>query len=153
MNLENSGFMDIALEEARKSSVLGEVPVGAVIVANGSIVAKAGNQIIKNCDPSAHAEILAIRRACEVLKTERLVGCDLYVTLEPCAMCAGAISLARIKRLYIGATDKKGGAVLNGVKFYSDSTCHHRPEVYSGFLETESAKLLKQFFATKRLKE
>ena len=153
MNLEESGFMDVALEEARKSSVLGEVPVGAVIVANGSIVAKAGNRIIKNCDPSAHAEILAIRRACEVLKTERLVGCDLYVTLEPCAMCAGAISLARIKRLYIGATDKKGGAVLNGVKFYSDSTCHHRPEVYSGFLETESAKLLKQFFATKRLKE
>ncbi len=153
MNLENSGFMDVALEEARKSSVLGEVPVGALIVADGSIVAKAGNRIIKNCDPSAHAEILAIRRACEVLKTERLVGCDLYVTLEPCAMCAGAISLARIKRLYIGATDKKGGAVLNGVKFYSDSTCHHRPEVYSGFLETESAKLLKQFFATKRVKE
>ena len=153
MNLEESGFMDVALEEARKSSVLGEVPVGAVIVANGSIVAKAGNRIKKNCDPSAHAEILAIRSACEVLKTERLVGCDLYVTLEPCAMCAGAISLARIKRLYIGATDKKGGAVLNGVKFYSDSTCHHRPEVYSGFLETESAKLLKQFFATKRLKE
>ena len=150
MPIQVSNFMNLALEEARNSEKLGEVPVGAVIIANGSIVAKAGNRIIKNRDPSAHAEILAIRSACEKLNSERLVGCDLYVTLEPCTMCAGAISLARIKRLYIGATDPKGGAVLNGVKFFSDSTCHHRPEVYSGFLETESMNLLKQFFKKKR---
>ena len=144
--------MTVALEEAQKSEKLGEVPVGAVIVSNGSIIARAGNRVIQNCDPSAHAEILAIRRACEAMKSERLVGCELYVTLEPCAMCAGAISFARIKRLYIGASDQKGGAVLNGVKFFNDPTCHHYPEVYPGFLEMESMELLKKFFLDRREK-
>ena len=147
---KTDSFMDVALEEARKAESLGEVPVGAVVVSEGSIIAKAGNQILENLDPSAHAEIIVIRKACEVLKTERLIECDLYVTLEPCVMCAGAISLARIRRLYFGATDKKGGAVLNGVKFFNSPTCHHQPEVYSGLLEIESMNLLKKFFAAKR---
>ena len=150
MNSLNVGFMKVALQEAYKAESLGEVPVGAVIVSEGSIIAKAGNRVLENQDPSAHAEIIAIRKACEVLNSERLIECDLYVTLEPCVMCAGAISFARIRRLYIGATDKKGGAVLNGVKFFNSPTCHHKPEIYSGFQEIESMNLLKKFFATKR---
>ena len=150
MTFLEDGFMDIALEEARKAESLGEVPIGAVVVSEGSIIAKAGNRVLEKLDPTAHAEIIAIRKASEVLNSERLIECDLYVTLEPCVMCAGAISLARIRRLYFGATDKKGGAVVNGVKFFNSPTCHHQPEVYSGFLEIESMNLLKTFFAAKR---
>ncbi|EAU41749.1 CMP/dCMP deaminase, zinc-binding protein [Fulvimarina pelagi HTCC2506] len=143
-------FMDEALEEARRAATRGEVPVGAVIVRDGEIIAKAGNETRAAKDPTAHAELLAIRRACLALEAERLTDCDLYVTLEPCAMCAGAISFARIRRLYFGAADPKGGAVENGARFFSQSTCHHAPEIYSGLSETASADLLKAFFAERR---
>ncbi|MEN3794135.1 nucleoside deaminase [Fulvimarina sp. MAC3] len=143
-------FMEEALKEARRAATHGEVPVGAVIVRNGVIVSRAGNETRAGNDPTAHAEILAIRRACLVLEAERLIGCDLYVTLEPCAMCAGAISFSRIRRLYFGASDEKGGAVDHGARFFSQPTCHHAPEVYSGLSETASAELLKRFFADKR---
>ncbi|MDY8109326.1 nucleoside deaminase [Fulvimarina sp. 2208YS6-2-32] len=143
-------FMDEALEEARAAALRGEVPVGAVIVRNGDVVARAGNETRARNDPTAHAEILAIRRACSALAAERLTGCDLYVTLEPCAMCAGAISFARLRRLYFGAADAKGGAVESGGRFFAQPTCHHAPEVYSALSETESAALLKTFFAARR---
>lgn len=143
-------FMDEALNEARRAATRGEVPVGALVVRNGEIVARAGNETRAGNDPTAHAEILAIRRACSALNVERLTDCDLYVTLEPCAMCAGAISFARIRRLYFGASDEKGGAVEHGARFFSQATCHHAPEVYSGLSERASADLLKQFFAEKR---
>ena len=139
--------MDVALAEAREAASRGEVPVGAVVTKAGQIVASAGNRTRELRDPTAHAEILAIRRACEVLNSERLSDCDLHVTLEPCGMCAGAISFARIARLYYGTADEKGGAVENGVRFFSSPTCHHSPEVYSGICELESSQLLKQFFA------
>ncbi len=142
--------MKIALEEAEAAQARGEVPVGAVIVLNGSVIAKAGNRTRELNDPTAHAEILAIREACSVLGDERLAGSDLYVTLEPCAMCAAAISFARTGRLYFGAGDPKGGAVENGVRFFSSPTCHHAPEVYSDICEQEASRLLKQFFAEKR---
>jgi tRNA(adenine34) deaminase len=142
--------METALEEARLAAARGEVPVGAVIVRDGAIVAHAGNRTLADHDPTAHAEIVAIRMACEALGSERLPGCDLYVTLEPCPMCAGAISFARIRRLYFGASDPKGGAVENGVRLYSDPTCHHRPEVYGGFSESESSLLLRDFFRERR---
>jgi tRNA(Arg) A34 adenosine deaminase TadA len=139
-----------ALDEAREAAARGEVPVGAVVVKDGRVVAAAGNAPLALHDPTAHAEILAIRRACEALGDERLSGCDLYVTLEPCTMCAAAISFARIRRLYFGASDPKGGAVENGVRFFSAPTCHHAPEVYGGLRESEAGELLKGFFATRR---
>jgi tRNA(adenine34) deaminase len=143
--------MDQALEQARAAAARGEVPVGAVIVCDGRVVAVTGNRMRELADASAHAEMLAIRQASAVLGSERLTGCDLYVTLEPCTMCTAAISFARIRRLYYGAADEKGGAVEHGVRFFSAATCHHAPEVYSGIGERESAALLKGFFAERRL--
>jgi tRNA(adenine34) deaminase len=142
--------MTIALAQAREAAACGEVPVGAVIVKDGRIIAAAGNRPRSLQDPTAHAELLAIRRACETLSDERLSGCDLYVTLEPCAMCAAAISFARIRRLYFGASDPKGGAVEHGVRFFAAATCHHAPEVYGGIRESEASELLKSFFAGRR---
>jgi tRNA(adenine34) deaminase len=142
--------MDIALGEARAAQSRGEVPVGAVIVRGGEILAKAGNRTVVDKDPTAHAELLAIRAAARALNSERLTACDLYVTLEPCAMCAAAISFARIRRLYYGAADPKGGAVDNGVRFFASPTCHHRPDVYGGMNESEAGTLLKEFFVARR---
>jgi len=142
--------MSVAFAEARAAAARGEVPVGAVIVKDGRVVARAGNRPREMRDPSAHAEMLAIRRACEALDDERLSGCDLYVTLEPCTMCAGAISFARIRRVYYAAHDPKGGAVDNGVRFFDQPTCHHAPEVYGGIRESEAAALLKAFFEERR---
>lgn len=143
---ERNTFMQAALAEAEAAALRGEVPVGAVIVQKGQIIAQAGNRTLERKDPTAHAEILAIRAAGEVLQSERLTGCDLYVTLEPCPMCAAAISFARIRRLYYGAGDPKGGAVDNGVCLYHQATCHHAPEVYGGFDERAAGALLKAFF-------
>jgi tRNA(adenine34) deaminase len=145
-----SSFMDLALKAAEKAGIAGEVPIGCVIVLNGEVIATAGNRTLTDGDPTAHAEILAIRQATEVTGSERLVDCDLYVTLEPCTMCAGAISLARIRRLYYGATDPKGGAVESGVRFFAQPTCHHAPEVYSAVGESEAAMLLREFFKVRR---
>lgn len=142
--------MDLAFEEARAAAARGEVPVGCVIVAEGVVVAQAGNRTIEDTDPTAHAERLAIRAAAVALGSERLTSCDLYVTLEPCTMCAAAISLARIRRLYYGAGDPKGGAVEHGVRFFTAPTCHHRPEIYGGMGEAEASALLRQFFAVRR---
>lgn len=142
--------MQIALAEARAAADRGEVPVGAVVVRDGLILSRAGNRTLADRDPTAHAEMLAIRQACAVLGSERLPGCDLYVTLEPCPMCAAAISFARIRRLYFGASDIKGGAVENGVRLYADPSCHHRPDVYGGLSETASAELLRDFFRDRR---
>ena len=143
-------FMDIALDEARAAQAAAEVPVGCVIVRDGAVVARAGNRTLRDRDPTAHAELLAIRQAAAALGTERLTDCDLHVTLEPCAMCAAAISFARIRRLYYGAADPKGGAVDNGVRFFASPTCHHRPEVYGGIGESEAAALLRDFFKARR---
>lgn len=142
--------MEIALDEARAAAAMGEVPVGAVVVLNNQVIAKTGNRTRSFNDPTAHAETLAIRMACEKLKQDRLEGCDLYVTLEPCTMCAGTISHARLRRLYFGAVDEKGGAVVSGVQFFKAPTCHHAPDVYSSIGENESAAMLKSFFETKR---
>ena len=142
--------MGLALDEARQAAARGEVPVGAVIVRGGQVVATAGNRPRELNDPTAHAEMLAIRQACAVLSDERLTGCDLYVTLEPCTMCAGAIAFARIRRLYFAAHDVKGGAVENGVRFFRAPTCHHAPEVYGGLREGEAVGLLRDFFAGRR---
>jgi len=142
--------MDQAFEAAKKAGETGEVPVGAVIVRDGKILAIAGNRTLIDRDPTAHAEVLAIREAAKKIGSERLIGCDLYVTLEPCAMCAGAISFARIRRLYYGAADNKGGAVDHGPRFFAQPTCHHAPEVYGGIGETQSAELLKTFFMQRR---
>ena len=143
-------FMQFALEEAHAAAARGEVPVGCVIVRDGQVIARAGNRTLADKDPTAHAELLAIRQAAAALGSERLADCDLYVTLEPCAMCAAAMSFARIRRLYYGAGDPKGGAVDNGVRFFSAPTCHHRPEVYGGINESESGSLLKKFFQARR---
>jgi tRNA(Arg) A34 adenosine deaminase TadA len=143
-------FMSIALEEARAAAALGEVPVGAVLVAEGRILARTGNRMITQNDPTAHAEMLALRAGAALIGSARLDAAHLYVTLEPCAMCTGAIALARIARLYYGAPDPKGGAVEHGPRFFSQATCHHRPDVYSGFAEEESARLLREFFAARR---
>ena len=143
-------FMEQALAEARAAAQGGEVPVGCVIVRDGAVIARGRNATIAARDPTAHAEMLAIRAAAAALASERLVDCDLYVTLEPCPMCAAAISFARIRRLYYGAADPKGGAVENGVKLYASPTCHHRPEVYAGIAEREAAALLKDFFRARR---
>lgn len=142
--------MEMALEEARAAGERGEVPIGAVVVLDGAVVGSSGNRTRELNDVTAHAEIAAIRMACEELGQERLTGADLYVSLEPCAMCAAAISFARIRRLYYGAEDPKGGAVDSGVRFYAQPTCHHAPDVYSGLNETEAADILRTFFAGKR---
>jgi tRNA(adenine34) deaminase len=142
--------MDLALEQARAAAAAGEVPIGCVITRDGAVIARAGNRTIAERDPTAHCEMVAIRAAARALGSERLSDCDLYVTLEPCAMCAGALSLARIRRLYYAAPDPKGGAVDNGVRFFASPTCHHRPEVYPGIGEAEAAALLKDFFRERR---
>jgi tRNA(adenine34) deaminase len=143
-------FMDLALKTAENAAKAGEVPVGAVIVRDGEVIASAGNRTLTDHDPTAHAEIVALRAAAKLLGSERLSDCDLYVTLEPCTMCAAAISFARIRRLYFGAMDPKGGAVDSGVRFFASSTCHHAPEVYSAVGESESAALLREFFKARR---
>ena len=146
-------YMNVALEEAAKALERGEVPIGAVIVENsGNIVARAGNETRARLDPSAHAEVLAIREACTVLKTERLVNCDMYVTLEPCAMCAALIANARIRRIYFAASDPKSGGIQQGARIFDRKQTHHVPEVYSGIGEEKAAKLLRNFFSKKRLK-
>src|SRR6201991_3791619 len=143
-------FMDLALEQAQIAEAFGEVPIGCVIVRDGKVLARAGNRTLTDRDPTAHAEILAIREAARVIGSERLVDCDLYVTLEPCTMCAAAISFARIRRLYYGAADPKGGAVDSGVRFFASPTCHHAPEIYSSVGEREAAALLREFFKARR---
>ncbi len=143
-------FMDLALDEAHAAAATGEVPIGCVIIHDGDLIAQAGNRTLADRDPTAHAEIVAIRQTAAALGTERLTDCDLYVTLEPCAMCAAAISFARIRRLYYGAPDPKGGAVESGVRFFEQATCHHRPEVYGGIGEVEASALLKDFFRARR---
>jgi tRNA(adenine34) deaminase len=142
--------MDLAIAEARAAQAAGEVPIGCIIVRDGLVLARAGNRVLRDKDPTAHAETLAIRQAAIATGTERLVDCDLYVTLEPCAMCAAAISFARIRRLYYGAVDPKGGAVESGVRFFSAPACHHRPEIYGGIGASEAAAMLKEFFRALR---
>jgi tRNA(adenine34) deaminase len=143
-------FMDLALAEAEAAGKRGEVPVGCVVVQAGNVVASAGNRTLADKDPTAHAELLALREAASAIGDERLTDCDLYVTLEPCAMCAAAMSFARIRRLYYGAADPKGGAVESGVRFFSQPTCHHRPEIYGGIGAAGAAALLKEFFLARR---
>ena len=141
---------DLAFAEARKAAARGEVPVGAVIMHNGVVLGAGGNQTLADHDPTAHAEMVAIRAACKAIGSERLMQCDLYVTLEPCAMCAAAISFARIRRLYYAAPDEKGGAIEHGPCFFTQPTCHHVPDVYAGLRETEAAELLRDFFQARR---
>lgn len=149
--IDDFPFMRQALQEARFASARGEVPIGAVIVGpKGRIVAAAGNDIVGPKDPTGHAELIAIRKAADILQSERLEGCDMYVTLEPCAMCAQAIAFARIRRLYFGAEDPKGGGVTVGARIFEQSTTHHKPEIYGGILENEAAQLLRDFFAERR---
>ena len=143
-------FMDLALKQAQIAGTSGEVPIGCVIVRDGKVIAEAGNRTLTDRDPTAHAEILAIRDAARAFGSERLGDCDLYVTLEPCTMCAAAISFARIRRIYYGASDPKGGAVDSGVRFFASPTCHHAPEVYPSVGESEAAALLKDFFKARR---
>ena len=146
-------YMDDALEEAAEALERGEVPVGAVIVeASGNIIARAGNETRARLDPSAHAEVLAIRKACNTLKTDRLVDCDMYVTLEPCAMCAALIANARIRRIYFAASDPKSGGIQQGARVFDHEQTHHIPEIYPGIGEEKAVQLLKIFFATKRVK-
>lgn len=147
---ETNAFMARALAEAQAAGERGEVPVGAVVVLNGEVIASAGNRTRELCDVTAHAEVMAIRDASKALGQERLTGADLYVTLEPCTLCAAAISFARIRRLYYGAEDPKGGGVHHGARFYTQPTCHHAPDVYSGIAETDAARLLLEFFAERR---
>ena len=143
-------FMDLALKAAENAGKSGEVPIGCVIVLNSQVVATAGNRTLTDRDPTGHAEVLAIRQASQIIGSERLIDCDLYVTLEPCTMCAGAISFARIRRLYYGASDPKGGAVDSGVRFFASPTCHHAPEVYPSVGESKAATLLRDFFKARR---
>lgn len=151
MAVESNHYMAAALDEARLAAVRGEVPVGAVIVdASGVIIARAGNRVVEGRDPTAHAELLAIRQAAAALGSERLSDCDLYVTLEPCAMCAQAIAFARLRRLYYGADDPKGGGVIHGARIFTQPTCHHKPEVYGGIGERAASAILKDFFAARR---
>jgi cytosine deaminase len=142
--------MEIALAEARAAALRGEVPVGAVVVRDGAMLARAGNRSRAAADVTAHAEIEVIREASRLLGSDRLAGCDLYVTLEPCTMCAAAISFARVRRLYYGASDPKGGAVESGVRFYASPTCHHAPDVYSGLSDVEAGEILRAFFRDRR---
>ena len=152
MSADAATYMEQALAQARTAAARGEVPVGAVVVEPSAalVLAVAGNRTEADADPTAHAEMLAIRAACAVLGTPRLEGCDLYVTLEPCTMCAAAISFARIRRLYFGAYDPKSGGVEHGARFFNRETCHHRPEVYGGIEEGAASLLLKDFFASRR---
>ena len=150
---QTNQFMALALDEARAAGARGEVPIGAVVVFDNAVIAKAGNRTREDNDVTAHAEVVAIRLAAATLGNERLMGADLYVTLEPCTMCAAAISFARIRRLYYGAEDPKGGAVDNGVRFFSQPTCHHSPEVYSALAESEASDILKDFFRARRVDE
>lgn len=144
-------YMDLALKVACEAAAAGEVPIGAVLVApTGAVVSAAGNRTLELKDPSAHAEILVIREGCRQHGSDRLPGFDLYVTLEPCPMCASIISFARICRLYYGASDPKGGGIEQGARIFSQPTCHHRPEIYSGLGDVEAARLLKTFFAARR---
>ena len=143
-------FMELALDEARKAQDAGEVPIGCVIVRDGTVIAAAHNRTLTDRDPTAHAEMIAIRAAARQLGSERLPDCDLHVTLEPCAMCAAAISFARVRRLYYGAPDPKGGAVDSGVRFFASPTCHHRPDVYGGISGAASATMLRGFFEERR---
>ena len=143
-------FMDLALGEAEAAGGRGEVPVGAVVVSAGLVIASAGNRTRELYDVTAHAEVLAIRAAAQALKSERLTDCDLYVTLEPCSLCTAAVSFARIRRLYYGAGDPKGGGVEHGIRFFGAPTCHHAPEVYAGIGETAAAGLLRNFFRDRR---
>ena len=145
-----TSFMDMALDEARDAGRRGEVPVGCVLVRGDEVVARAGNRTLAERDPTTHAEMLTIRQAAYRLDSERLDGCDVYVTLEPCAMCAAALSFARIRRLYFGASDPKGGAVENGVKFFASASCHHRPQIYGGLADAAAGELLKKFFEARR---
>ena len=145
-----NNHMDAAIAQAKAAALRNEVPVGAVLVKDGEIIARAGNQVLELKDPSAHAEILVIRQAAKILCSERLIECDLYVTLEPCPMCAAAISFARIRRLYFGAEDVKSGGVENGVRLFNHATCHHAPEIYSGIQAQVCGDMLKEFFAKKR---
>lgn len=142
--------MSCAFFEARAALERGEVPIGAVIVRDGAIVSRAGNQTLRDKDPTAHAEVLAIRRACRAEDSERLSGCDIYVTLEPCAMCAAAISFARLRRLYFAAPDPKGGGVEHGPRFFAQPACHHVPEIYAGLRASEAAAMLTAFFMARR---
>lgn len=142
--------MELALNQARLAAARGEVPVGAVVSKDGVLLAADGNRTRELNDPTAHAEVLVIRQVAALMRSERLLGCDLHVTLEPCAMCAGAISFARIGRLYYAASDPKSGGVENGGRFFSQATCHHAPEIYSGISETEASALLRDFFKAKR---
>ena len=151
MTNRETEFMTLALVEARAAAGRGEVPVGAVVVdASGAVIGRAGNRVEADNDPSAHAEMLAVRQACRIQGAPRLDDCDLYVTLEPCAMCAQVISAARIRRLYFGAYDPKSGGVEHGATVFRHATCHHAPEVYGGIDETEAAEMLKAFFAERR---
>jgi tRNA(adenine34) deaminase len=143
-------FMDLALDEARAAAAAGDVPVGCVIVRDRDVVARAHNRTIADRDPTAHAEMLAIRAAAAAIGSERLIDCDLHVTLEPCPMCAAAISFARIRRLYYAASDPKGGAVDNGVRLFASATCHHRPDVYGGIGEAQASALIRDFFRARR---
>ncbi|MDQ0511080.1 nucleoside deaminase [Ancylobacter amanitiformis] len=142
--------MDLALAEAGKAGARGEVPVGAVLVRDGVVIAADGNRTRERADPSAHAEMLVVRAAAALIGSDRLPDCDLYVTLEPCTMCAGLIAWARLRRLYYGAADPKGGAVESGVRFFAQPTCHHRPDIYGGLGERAAAQLLRDFFAGRR---
>ena len=148
--MKQNGFMDAAFAEAEAASARGEVPIGAVVVIDGGIVARAGNRTRELNDPTAHAEILAIREACRMLQSERLPEANLYVTLEPCPMCAAAMSFARVRRLYFGALDEKGGAVISGGRYFSQPTCHHAPEIYPGMSEMRAARMLRDFFEAMR---
>lgn len=150
LSMISKGYMDLALEEARAAADRGEVPVGAVIVRDGVVLARAGNRTREFNDVTAHAEILAIRQAAATLGSERLTDADLYVTLEPCTMCAAAISFARLRRLYFGAEDTKGGAVTSGVRFFNQPTCHHGPEIYPDIASDDAMQLLKGFFRDRR---
>jgi tRNA(adenine34) deaminase len=150
MRPNESDPMSCAFFEARAALERGEVPIGAVIVRGGAIISRAGNQTLADKDPTAHAEVLAIRRACQAETSERLSGCDLYVTLEPCAMCAAVISFARLRRLYFAAPDPKSGGVEHGPRFFAQPTCHHAPEIYGGIRESEAAGMLTSFFMTRR---
>jgi tRNA(adenine34) deaminase len=142
--------MSCAFLEARAALKRGEVPVGAVVVRDGVIITRAGNATLREKDPTAHAEMIAIREACRAEGSERLTGCDIYVTLEPCTMCAAAISFARLRRLYFAAPDPKAGGVEHGARFFTQPTCHHVPQVYGGIRETEAAQMLRAFFEARR---
>ncbi|MGE0094274.1 MAG: nucleoside deaminase [Alphaproteobacteria bacterium] len=150
--MAKTDYMALAFEEAEAAGARGEVPIGAVVVeaATGRVLARAGNEVEAANDPTAHAELLALRRAGDALAAPRLIDCDLYVTLEPCPMCASAASFARIRRIYYGASDPKGGGVEHGARVFEQATCHHKPEIYAGFQERRASELLKSFFRARR---